>query len=89
MEIGSDCNVQADELSSQGDGGGDTVDNTSVHVEVQVDPDSTIVGPEVVSSMERFVPTILEQPGQTFQAQLDSIDEELTRYEEGGDDTPR
>lgn len=64
METGSDCNVQVDELSGQGNGGGDTVDNTSEHVEVQVDPDSTTVGPEVVSSMECFVPTkIVEQPG--------------------------
>ena len=62
LETGSDCNIQVDELSGQGDGGGDTVDNTSVHVEVLVDPDSTTVGPEVVSSMERFILTILEQP---------------------------
>lgn len=78
LKTGLDCNVQVDELSGQGNAGGDTVDNISEHVEVQVGLSSTTVGPEFVSSMDCLVPTkIVEQPSQVFQAQLDSIDEDL------------
>ena len=86
LETGSDGNVQVDELSEQGNVGGDTVDNVSEHVEVQVGLNSITVGPEFVSSMECLVPTkIVEQPNQVFQAQLDSFDEDLARYDTVGE----
>ena len=54
------------------------MDNMSEHVEVQVGLSSTTFGPEFVSPMDCLVPTkIVEQPSQVFQAQLDSIDEDL------------
>ena len=68
LETGSDCNVQVDEPSEQGNVGGDTVDNMNEHVEVQVGLSSTAVGPEFISSMDCLVPTkTVEQPSQDFQ----------------------
>ena len=86
LETGSDCNVQVDELSGQGNVGGDTVDNMSEHVEVQVGLRSATVNPKFVSSMDYLVPTkIVEEPSQVFQAQLDSIDEDLAQYDTVGE----
>ena len=82
LETDSDCNVQDDKRCVQEDDGGIIVDDMSGHAEVQVGPSYNTVGPEFNCSEDCLIPTrIVAQPCTVFQAQLDSIDEILARYD--------
>ena len=52
------------------------------HVEVQAGLRSSTLGPELISSMKCLITIRIEVlPNPVFQAQLDSIDEDLARYD--------
>nr|POF24175.1 hypothetical protein CFP56_06257 [Quercus suber] len=58
------------------------VEDEGDHVEVQVGPRSNTIGPELISSTKCLITIRIEVlPNPLFQAQLDSIDEDLARYD--------
>ncbi|KAK9988680.1 hypothetical protein SO802_028919 [Lithocarpus litseifolius] len=60
----------------------ETVEDGGDHVEVQVGSKSSTIGLELISSMDCLITTRTEVlPSPIFQAQLDSINEDLARYD--------